>query len=197
MERGQLSFFEETNRQKRRITVPIDKVYITLVVCIIAMIISFSLGVEKGKRIHMAKADYGDYKDPLSVVSKEIKTDASEPQQKLNVDLQAEEAQTAETQELATQEIPAVEEPPKKDEIKEKVIEEKQIFYSIQLASYSRKDIALAEVSRLKKKGFEPILLEKGKYWALCVGRFKTKEEARTLTKNFKNSYSDCFIRNL
>ena len=61
----------------------------------------------------------------------------------------------------------------------------------------SRKDIALEEVDSLKKKGHDPFLIQKGKYVALCVGRFATKEEATILSKNLKSRYNDCFIRKL
>ena len=83
------------------------------------------------------------------------------------------------------------------EKIVEEKIEERELRYSIQVASYSRKDIALEEVDTLKKKGHDPFLIQKGQYVALCVGRFATKEEATTIAKNLKARYSDCFVRKL
>ncbi|RKY27784.1 MAG: hypothetical protein DRP61_03350, partial [Candidatus Omnitrophota bacterium] len=82
------------------------------------------------------------------------------------------------------------------EDIKED-IKEKEIFYSIQLATYTKKEIAEAEAKKLKRKGLNPLLLKKGKYLVLCVGKFRTKEEAKNLLANLKKRYTDCFLRKL
>ena len=44
--------------------------------------------------------------------------------------------------------------------------------YTIQLASYKSKSFAQKEAELLKKKGFVPLVIPKGSYTILCVGKF-------------------------
>lgn len=167
MERRQLSFFEEMQRDKKKVTLSLDKLYLSAVFFIIIFVVSFSLGVEKGKRINLAN----------------LKT------------------QPIESKKVMQKEpLPASIEK-SKDEVERETITETptqpEVIYAIQLASYSRKDIAEEEAKKLGKKGFKPFLIQKGKYLVLYVGKFKTKKEARSVAHSLKSRYSDCLIRKL
>jgi cell division septation protein DedD len=71
--------------------------------------------------------------------------------------------------------------------------------YTIQLASYMNTKDAQAAAQSLRKKGFTAVILTKGKYSVLCVGRFSNKEKAQALLSEFRknSSYKDSFIRRL
>jgi len=88
--------------------------------------------------------------------------------------------------------------PAKKEETK---VKEKEIDsaggYSIQVATYSKKDLAQLEAKRLKEKGFFTILQPRGRYIVLYVGKFPDKNSARPLFMELKKKYHDCVIRRL
>lgn len=70
--------------------------------------------------------------------------------------------------------------------------------YTIQLASYKTRSYAEREAGRLKKKGYTPLILTKGDYIILCVGRFSSRAAAERVLKNqFSTRYQGCFARRL
>lgn len=69
--------------------------------------------------------------------------------------------------------------------------------FTIQLASYKAKKTADSQAERLKKKGLAPIVLKKGDYIILCVGRFSDKGQAKDSLSKFKKEYKDCYLRRL
>ncbi|HEC69375.1 MAG TPA: SPOR domain-containing protein [Candidatus Omnitrophica bacterium] len=169
-ERNQLSLFQEPKKERKRITFSVDKLYIFSILLVLSLVISFSLGVERGKAIRLKNSPVKEDKN-VGIIKKDIKIHKPQLPQE-NKSLKIKEA-------------------PKED------IKEKEIFYSIQLATYTKKEIAEAEAKKLKRKGLNPLLLKKGKYLVLCVGKFRTKEEAKNLLANLKKRYTDCFLRKL
>lgn len=71
------------------------------------------------------------------------------------------------------------------------------IEYSIQVASYRTESKAAEEVEALRKRGYQPFVLRKGRYAVVCVGRFKDKSEANTSLSKLKKIYSDSYVRRL
>ncbi len=69
--------------------------------------------------------------------------------------------------------------------------------YTIQLASYKSKAYAQKESDQLKKKGYSPVIVSKGDYVVLYVGRFQSKEKAQSLLAEFRKHFSGCYIRRL
>ena len=69
--------------------------------------------------------------------------------------------------------------------------------YTIQVASISSADNVKKELVRLNNSGYSAFSLSKGKHIIICVGRFGVKEEAQYSAKKLKNKYPDCLIRRL
>ncbi len=69
--------------------------------------------------------------------------------------------------------------------------------FTIQVGSYAESQLALKESASLKKKGFNALLVRKGKYTILCVGTFTSKENAQSVLSQLKRTYGDCYIRRL
>lgn len=157
-----------------------ERLIITLIGFLITGIISFSLGVEKGKRI------------------------ASIQKQTVNlIDVaQKKTIQPTNIAKAQAQAAPVLKQETAASNIEDKPVSDKQLssgIYTIQLASYKNaKDAQLAAQS-LRKKGFTALILTKGKYSVLCVGRFPDKEKAAALLAQFKKSpnYKDSYIRRL
>lgn len=138
---------------------------------IIIAIISFSLGVEKGRKMAssntlLERASLPVREQPVSVVSEQR-------EEALPV---TPDPQYAETQVLV-----------------------KKAQYTIQLASYKTKSYAQKEAELLKKKGLSPVVLTKGNYVVLCVGSFADRVAAESLLSELRKQkrYSGCLIRRL
>lgn len=69
--------------------------------------------------------------------------------------------------------------------------------YTIQVASISKSKNVSKELSKLRSKGYTAFSLTKGKYTVICVGRFNAREDAQINLVKMKNSYPDCQIRRL
>lgn len=69
--------------------------------------------------------------------------------------------------------------------------------YTIQLASFQTKKYAQKEAELLRKKGYSPLILPKGSYIVLCVGNFSKKEAAQSLLSELKKYYQSCYVRRL
>ena len=154
------------------------KTYERTILIIIALaatgIISFTLGVEKGKKVSGLK---------------------KRPKLDIAVRQNLKESTPARIQKKARI-APAQNNLRKEESAKER---KKNIFegFTIQLASYKTRKFANLEADRLKKKGFTPLVLAKGDYIVLCVGKFHSKERARAQLSKFKKRYDGCYVRRL
>lgn len=73
--------------------------------------------------------------------------------------------------------------------------EEKLGFFTIQVATFTKQDLAQLEKERLIKGGFDASLAKSDKYIQICVGHFKSKKDAEGELKRLKAMYKDCYIR--
>ncbi len=69
--------------------------------------------------------------------------------------------------------------------------------YTIQVASFKNKELALAQAQLLKKDGLTPLVFAKGNYIILCVGKFSNQESAQPLLIQLQRTYAGCRIRRL
>lgn len=152
-----------------------EKTILITIGFIIIGIVSFSLGVEKGKRLSIVKFN--------SHLDMAAKTKLSESVQIIT----QQQNQTAIKKEDASVKIQ-----PQPIYTKDSIRN-----YTIQVATYQTNSHAQREVEILRKKGFNPLVLSKGEYTVVCVGNFSNKETAKSLLSELKKRYRDCFIRRL
>ena len=69
--------------------------------------------------------------------------------------------------------------------------------YTIQVASYKDVKYAEKEAVGLKKKGYETLIMAKGDYSILCVGKFPSKDEASSFARRLKSQYKDYVVRRM
>lgn len=146
-----------------------EKALLIVIGFVITGIVSFSLGVEKGKKYIMLKTD--SQLDIAAVPKAPVLPKVAVPKQ------------AASEQKY---------QPVKSSQIKEYIQN-----YTIQVASFVNKTSAQREAESLKRKGLSPLMLSKGKFIVVCVGNFSNKEEARRLLLNLRKQYQDCHIRRL
>ncbi|OGX43899.1 MAG: hypothetical protein A3G38_03090 [Omnitrophica WOR_2 bacterium RIFCSPLOWO2_12_FULL_51_8] len=133
-------------------------------------IVSFSLGVEKGKQVSTLKKDY------RMDVAAGVKT----------------KGLTAAPAQVYRQAPVIYEEQGSKD--KEDEPQEKQRYY-IQLASYKGRANAQKEMDVLKRRGLSAVILPKGNYIVLYLNNLPSKTKAEAMLSELKKRYKDCQIR--
>ncbi|MDD5477002.1 MAG: SPOR domain-containing protein [Candidatus Omnitrophica bacterium] len=69
--------------------------------------------------------------------------------------------------------------------------------YTIQVASFKNKELALRYAQSLKSDGLAPMVFAKGNYIILCVGKFSNQENAQPLLIQLQRTYAGCRIRRL
>jgi hypothetical protein len=69
--------------------------------------------------------------------------------------------------------------------------------YTIQVAVFKNKQLALREAKLLLKEGLTPMVFAKGNYIILCVGKFSNQESAQSLLIQLQRTYAGCRIRRL
>jgi len=140
-----------------------ERVILVIIGFIITGVVSFSLGVEKGKR--------------LAVLKSEAYLDMAKSTHSINKQALKNTAQ--------------------KQDISKSAPKGTNRQYTVQVATFQTRTYAQKEAEVLRKKGFLPLVLPKGKYSILCVGNFSSQKTAKSLLSKLKQRYRDCFIRRL
>lgn len=170
------ALLEKMHRYKKNILFFIIFLFVSL--------ISFSLGIEKGKKIVRPDVIKNLAEENMHSLSlkEAIVVPAGQPSKQ----------QTVINKERV---IPSVVK--KKQEKIKKKEELKKANYTIQVASVLQKKNVNAELSKLKSKGYSAFSLSKGKYTVICIGKFNLKEDAQQLLQKIKSNYPDSQIRRL
>jgi cell division septation protein DedD len=150
-----------------------EKAILVIIGLIITGVVSFSLGVEKGKGL-------------ASITAKDK---PAKQEQKASPDIVGADAPVVQAQ--AKQNVQ------KLNLVKPLAPKEFRGNFTIQLASYKSKGSAQKEADALRKKGLMPVMLSKGEFIVLCVGNFSNKEAAKLALVNFKKRYQGCLVRRL
>lgn len=154
---------------------------ILMIICfVITAIISFSLGVEKGRKL----ASVDSFSERASLPVQKQQTTVIEEN---NQD------SAADKKPLLYGDTATI---VKKEQVGFKG---RSSGYTIQLASYKTMAYAQKEGEFLKKKGLLPVFLTKGNYTVLCIGNFSSRDAAGSLLSELKKQkrYSGCLIRRL
>ena len=67
--------------------------------------------------------------------------------------------------------------------------------YTIQIATYKKRDLAEKEVVTLRHSGYYSTLIFSGGYYQVCVGQYATKEEAKKDLKILSARYKGPYLR--
>jgi cell division protein FtsN len=154
-----------------------EKIIVVIILFITCGVICFSLGVEKGKNISAEKKNI----QPL---------DSAKSAQLQNVVPKAIVSKIAIPQAIvpANNNLQAAIPPKAGTGIGN---------YTIQVASYQSRISAEKESAQLTKRGLTSLVLSKGRFSVLYVGRFSDMQSARPVLTELKKQYHDCFIRRI
>ncbi len=67
--------------------------------------------------------------------------------------------------------------------------------YTIQLATYKRRDMAEKEAADLRRGGYSSLIVPNGGFFEVRAGEYANKEEAKKDLKFFASRYSGCYLR--
>ena len=144
---------------------------------ILAIVVVFALGVERGKRV--SQAPVIPQPADLKVVTEVNGTEEEAVEVKIAInevfpgstDVSAEEAKPPEIA------VPA------------------SGPYTVQLVAYKNKQDVENEMKYLVKSGYKPFLIPSGKFSQVCVGEYATNDEAKKTMQELKTKYKECFTR--
>lgn len=166
---------------------------IILVICVLmSLVVSFTLGVEKGKLI--AKNTFEAQKSVLALAPADRATTANPAaaQQKLAL-----------SQETAVLEAKVALSAVAPDKTEETALAAKnkegapQNAYAIQIASVKSVSAAKQLTESLVKKGMPSFTRTSGKYTIVLAGNFPKKEDAKISLKELQKTFADCFIKKI
>ena len=177
------------------ISVPVEYIVIVSITALILMIISYAVGVERGKNI-AGKID-GNNENTKVILqtnspeyfSSEINSENGKEKQKVDTGFSEENFYTSE--DVVEEEIQNV------LELEEDDILPEVSSYTVQLASFKNKEAAISETYKLKDKGINAEYVRKGDWYQVYAEGFLTIEEARVAQQMLAQYYRDCFVRKM
>lgn len=175
--KGRLSFFRYMRSY--------EKVIVNVIILMVTGIISFSLGVEKGKRI--VRKDSTAYIE-LALKAKEERIVRAEVLVDKKLPLASAVPAVLQVPRVIMP-LPQAAQAIKSDPLLAK--------YSIQVASYEARLHAEKAAKKLKSKGMAASVVSKGRFSVLYVGNFSDKVSANTVLTELKKQYRDAFLRRL
>lgn len=235
-ERYQKELFEDLDKLKKTssknenlvpktkfsLTLSLEKTVFTSIAIVMAMVVVYAVGVERGKVLQR--------ESPATVTAKTIKSvtvggpKAAQPQQAQPVTAADAKVQAADKKSpapVSAQAVPAV---PVKAQgavpaaqavpvqvpgqaqqvqaIKTAIIPVQALPlsaqpkpYTIVGATFTRKDWADKEVEKIKRSGQEAAVYQSANYFLVCIGSFQTKDEAKAALTQIRNAYKDAYLR--
>ena len=167
------SVHEETSEKPVVYKFP-PQLCIKVVCSIILLIMSFALGVERGKVISIEQAStHSVTEDKMQGISKEA---------------------IGENRELRLPSVVIK----KLENRKENDTIGTSKHYIVQVATY-KKDSSYVkrEAAKLEENGYSTLVIDNGNYSQICAGKFPNKKEANKHLQKLKQTYKDCFIRKI
>ncbi len=152
-----------------KVILPLDTLILLGVIAILVFTISFSLGVERGKKIALNSEGAGQGLRSPAKTADSITTKAKGgnlPNNNLTPQESAEE-------------------------------EKEEKGYHVQVASFHKQNSAQREAKSLEDIGYPVRILKKGDYLVIYVGGFQDEREAKNNFKNLRKKYKDCILRKL
>ncbi len=172
------------------LTLTIENLVVLSILGIMLAVFAYSLGVERGKHVMTAQLMDKVPAKPLVAQAPVVQTQSAAvvkipvQQPQATVASVAGSARTLQPQSAVV--------------VEQKTLTADPAFkYTVQVASYADKKFARKAALDLDKKGFKTIVMQKGKYAILCVGKFNQKNEAKVIIAKLKPQYKDCLVRSM
>lgn len=192
---GQSTVGEDATKPRfflANLTLTIENLVVLSILCIMLAVFAYSLGVERGKFVMAAQFNERRQTKPLMAEAPAVSVSPQVAEAKPAVQVAAGNAVTQQAP------VSAV-----KPENTVPVLEQKfqkadpNFKFTVQVASYADEKFANRVAEDLGKKGYQTLVMKKGKYYILCIGKFNVKQEAVAMTAKLKSKYKDCLVRSM
>lgn len=175
------------------LTLTIENLVVLSILCIMLSVFAYSLGVERGKYVMASQ-----FKERIQQARSLV---AEVPAVPIQQAAQVKPALEPAAGTVAVKGVPAqaVEQVPAPSVVIDPKPQtaEADFKFTVQVASYADEKFARRVADDLGKKGYETLVMQKGKYFILCIGKFNQKTEALAMTTKLKSKYKDCLVRSL
>ena len=163
------------------ITLTPEKMAFAAIGVVMLLVVFFALGVEKGKSAARLK---------FTATKTAVKDIAAT--QALAVEPAAESISVTKSA-AATKITPKIN--PPAAAVKPQVTFDKTKPYMVVAGAFSKQDLALKEVSKLKVAGLEAFVYYGEPYYLACVGSFPNKESAGKILNKVRQMHRDAYVR--
>ena len=191
-----------------QVSLSLENLVILSIVAIMLVIFSFSMGIERGKRVALAaQVTSGDVASAgataavsVPVVAGKVDKASEKAEAKDKVDPSKMKGFPVSSQTVAkAKSMPVVTDAVITVQAKTAALKAPTAGgYTLQVASYKGAQYAQREADKLKQKGFGDVyILAKGSYTIVCVGNFQKKEDASDVKRQLKGRYQDFVVRRL
>ena len=180
------------------IKIPIEYTVIIAIGVLVLMIISYAVGVERGKRIIVKSAM--KVQADTAGASQEGLAEEVTAETDISGDVLPSDEETSLEVSGAFQEIAEEVDPyegAREEVIENEVYSYESPGYAVQLVSFKSERSANKEVNKLRSQGFEADFDKNDDWYRVYAGGYRTIGEARSARENFLSEYSDCYIRKL
>lgn len=162
--------------------------FCALVACsIIIIIVTFALGIERGKVIGNVIAEKKISSNYLLASVENKEKQISDISDEISI-------KDSETQKASIKASIVNKQPEKK----EKNVRLENARYIIQIVTYKKDSSYIKkEISKLQQKGYKTFIVSRGDYRIICTGEFNEKKTALIELEKLKNTYKDCFIKKI
>lgn len=177
---GNISRYSHALRKKTAFSISYENLVFASIIVIMLMVVFFSLGVEKGKRVKIknyvaATAEPFDStkEKEVSAALKEIGAEISKPE-----DVNKPSGSGIAEPEIGNAAIPGKP-------------------YTIQVVAYKNEKNAKNEIEQLKAEGYDAFILPSKEWFQVCVGRYANKEESKKDFDTLRNRYPTSYFRRI
>ena len=205
---GTTEQFGETKRPRyvlTSFTLSLENIIVLIVCMIMATVLSFSLGVENGKKY---VKNLPEKSQPMRQSQENDSTTTYVESQKESIKNKSSEQKNGQgsikslTAAAITRNAPnsrlnknlALNQ--KISKIGSSQVDQRK-SYTVQVGTYREKKFAIEEAGKLKSKGYQPLLFPKGDQIILCVGKFIHVDDAKKIIDKLKGKYKDCLVRRI
>ncbi len=174
------------SKAHKALNISYEQVIFVGIAVIMLMVLVFSLGVERGKRL----------------VSQPAAKKTVEPLKPAAVAQKPEPASVKPARDSSTKPLKPVEPekpkavpPPPPAESRAAAARKNTSIFTLQIVAYRSKRTAQKELKKLSEKGYDPFIITEGGYYQICVGEHRTKDELNKHLGELQKSYKGSFIR--
>jgi len=163
------------------VTLTPEKMVFAAIGVIMLIVVFFALGVEKGR-----SAAYAKFMAVGTIARDNVPAPAA------MVKLAAVPIAIAKNS-AATNITPKINSP--LTAVKAKTVFDKTKPYMVVAGAFSREDLALIEVGKLKKAGFEAFVYYGEPYYLASIGSFQSKDSAQGILNKVRQMHRDAYVR--